>query len=298
MSADCRPELTAHFGTNARRRTPIRRTNAGRRVGDLLRAELLAGRFDRGALPIEGGLSASFHVSRNAVREALDLLRREGLVERKQGTGTLVVSQKTLHAFDHLHSVADSFAPEVPPPTFEVIDAELYPAPPSVIHHLCLEPGDDAFYLERKMSINGEPFSLRSSWMPPVADRFLEHVDLTKHHFYELVERHLGVVVNRVRARVRVEAAAADGTIASLLGIAPYAPVFFIERVTNTIDGRPIEFGFTRCRGDRVALETDMTREAGPRIVADDPVYEGLQHDIEPRHDVGQHDIEPRHDVG
>ena len=257
MDADYEPCVEGHFGT-ARRRTPVRKTDAGRRVGDLLRAELLAGRFGREALPVEGWLIASFHASRNVVREALDLLRREGLVERKQGAGTLVVSQKTLHTFDRLHSVADSFAPEVPPPAFDVIDAELYPAPPSVIHNLRLEPGDDAFYLERRMSINGEPFSLRASWMPPAAAPVLLNTDLTEYHFYDLVERHLGVEINRQKARVRVEAAAADGTIAPLLGIAPYAPLILIQRVTNTVDGRPIEFGFTRCRGDRVALETDM----------------------------------------
>jgi len=271
MEAHDRHGLGGHFGEAPARRTPIRKTDAGRRVSDLLRAELLAGRFGTGALPIEGWLSATFHVSRNAVREALDVLRREGLVERKQGAGTLVVARKTLHAFDHLHSVADSLASEVPPPTFEVIDAELYPAPPSVVHHLHLHPGDDAFYLERRMSINGEPFSLRSSWLPPCAEPALRSADLTQDHIYELVEQHLGVRINRAKARVRVEAAAADETIAAILGVRPFAPLIFIERVTSTVEDRPIEFGFTRCRGDRVALETDMAREAGrPSVVDED----------------------------
>ncbi|WP_280268331.1 winged helix-turn-helix domain-containing protein, partial [Nocardia wallacei] len=64
---------------------------AARRVRDLLRAALRGGEFGSGRLPGEGELMAQFRAPRDVVREALDLLRRDGLVERRRGLGTLTV---------------------------------------------------------------------------------------------------------------------------------------------------------------------------------------------------------------
>jgi DNA-binding GntR family transcriptional regulator len=58
----------------------------------------------------EGQLAAEFGVSRNAVRAALDLLRAEGLVERIQGTGTLVRGRKFDHSIDHLQGLVETLS--------------------------------------------------------------------------------------------------------------------------------------------------------------------------------------------
>jgi len=71
---------------------------------DLLRAAILSGSLvdARGALPSEAALILQFETSRNIVRDALGLLRDEGLVERLQGAGTFVASGKVNHRFNSL----------------------------------------------------------------------------------------------------------------------------------------------------------------------------------------------------
>ncbi len=59
-------------------------------------------RLPSGSLPHESTLATDFGASRNTVREALDLLRTEGLVDRQPGVGTVVVARKYPHGLDRL----------------------------------------------------------------------------------------------------------------------------------------------------------------------------------------------------
>ena len=60
-----------------------------------LQAAILAGRHQPGSLlPGEHELAESHGVSRSTIRAALDVLERDGLIERKRGTGTRVLSPR------------------------------------------------------------------------------------------------------------------------------------------------------------------------------------------------------------
>jgi GntR family transcriptional regulator len=62
------------------------------RVAQKLRSRIVSGAFPVGTLlPTEEQLCLEFQVSRHTVREALRLLRRDGLVTSKRGSGTVVV---------------------------------------------------------------------------------------------------------------------------------------------------------------------------------------------------------------
>lgn len=197
----------------------------------------------------------AYAVSRNAVREALDMLREEGLVERRQGAGTFVVARKAMHDFDRLRSVADSVRLGADP-RFETITAEVLPAPSTVASALDLDPGDSTVFLERLMILDGVPFSIRSSWMPEELAAPLLVADLDRLHFYSLVARVLGLELTN--GHLVIEAVLAGESAAQLLGVAHGAPLFLMERTSFLAGGRPFEFGFTRSRADRVALVADM----------------------------------------
>ena len=62
-------------------------------VVERLAAEIASGRIPRGGqLPTEQELTAAFGVSRTVVREAVAVLRAEGLVEARQGSGVFVTT--------------------------------------------------------------------------------------------------------------------------------------------------------------------------------------------------------------
>lgn len=76
------------------------------RIEDRLRDAIAEGRYVIGALlPTEAELCAQLRVSRHTVREALRRLVDAGLVERRQGAGSVVVAREPPR--DESHSIRD-----------------------------------------------------------------------------------------------------------------------------------------------------------------------------------------------
>ncbi len=84
----------------------IRRPKLTDTVADRLAAAIRGGEFATGdGLPTEQELGERFGVSRNVVREAINALRSRGLVETRQGSGSVVagdVSKPVRHAMRDL----------------------------------------------------------------------------------------------------------------------------------------------------------------------------------------------------
>jgi GntR family transcriptional regulator len=99
------PSLEASVETPGGRR---RRIDDAARMRDLLRGKIMSGRYGESQLPSESELILEYAVGRNVTRDALDLLRAEGLVERIQGSGTFVLADKAAHRFDRFHGINDS----------------------------------------------------------------------------------------------------------------------------------------------------------------------------------------------
>ena len=109
-STACQPNVpvsTPGDSVAAARRRRLRADHA-RQLADLLRHQVLTGGFPDGVLPHEEVIGADYRVSRNTVRQALDLLRAEQLVARQPGVGTVVVGQKYPHALDRLMGLAET----------------------------------------------------------------------------------------------------------------------------------------------------------------------------------------------
>ncbi|MEM9709019.1 MAG: FadR/GntR family transcriptional regulator [Pseudomonadota bacterium] len=65
---------------------------------------ILSGRYKAGArLPSESDLARTFSVSRPVLRRAMDLLRRDGLIESRRGSGSFVMDATDLAALISAH---------------------------------------------------------------------------------------------------------------------------------------------------------------------------------------------------
>jgi ABC-type sugar transport system substrate-binding protein len=71
---------------------------------EIIKEEINLGKFKKGErLPSESELIREFNVSSITVRKCIDILRIEGLIERKQGIGTFVkVEQETVYSAENL----------------------------------------------------------------------------------------------------------------------------------------------------------------------------------------------------
>ena len=72
---------------------PVRRQTLIGQVTEQLREEILSGRWAIGArIPTEPELCELTGTSRNTIREAVQALAHAGMLERRQGSGTYVLS--------------------------------------------------------------------------------------------------------------------------------------------------------------------------------------------------------------
>ncbi|WP_329311053.1 GntR family transcriptional regulator [Streptomyces sp. NBC_01262] len=240
-----------------------------RRIRDVLRTRILAGVYGTQPLPSEAQLAADFQASRNVVRDVLGLLRMEGLVDRIPGVGTFVVSRKDVQGLDRLRGLAESFDTGCDRVSNEVLLAEPVPAPPTVAERLLLDPGTEVIALERVRLLDGQPLSLDASYLPADVGRPLLEMDLARHDVFGLLEGELGLPLGA--AALSIEAIAADRTVAGLLRVPEGFPLLFIERLTYTDSGRPIDLEFVRFRGDRMSLAGWLHRTPDPLLTEPSP---------------------------
>jgi GntR family transcriptional regulator len=196
-------------------------------------------------------------MSRNTVRDALDLLRKEGLIERVPGVGTFAVARKSRHSFDRFQGLSEGIEEGQSRVVHELMTLKSMTAPSTVASALALPPGSPTVLVERRSYIDGEPIAVGTHWLPPWAGAALRPADL-RGEFYAIFESVFGLQVER--SRLVIEAVPADAATAELLGIRPGAALLCFERHVLLDDGRKVEFGFMRCRGDRLSLEATLPR--------------------------------------
>lgn len=238
------------------------RAERARQVADMLRQQITSGRYDGGVLPDERELGRHLGASRNAVREALSLLRDEGLITRKQGVGTTVVMPKYGHGLDRLAGLAEALTGHGTVVN-EVRAAHPVPDPPAaIVARLSLADGEGAVYVERLRWLGGVPLSLDTSYLAAdIGAPLLSH-DLAHRDLFALIEESTGQRLGR--AEVSVHAVNAGPDTAALLDVPAGAAVFAIERLTRLADGRPVDAESIHIRADRLALRATLHRGAAP----------------------------------
>jgi GntR family transcriptional regulator len=234
------------------------RTSSVRLVRDLLRVEVASGRFPDGVLPAEDQLMHRYDVSRGVVRDALQLLRSQGLLERVRGAGTFVVAPAQVrHHIEVSQDISGELAHGRSRSSWEVLGWSLRPAPGVIADRLGIGPGDAVFCLERRAMLDGLPLSMRSSWLTgTMATPLLEPgVDLQS-SLYLLLEETLGIKVGNTE--LVIEAANADSLTAAPLGVKLGTALFRMQRTVFDRDGGRLEYSIAHSRSDRMALVTVM----------------------------------------
>lgn len=234
------------------------RAERARQVADNLRQQITAGVYPDGRLPDEPTLGRRLGASRNAVREALDLLRAEGLISRRRGVGTSVVAAKLGHGLDRLAGLAETLVGHGTV-TNEVRVAEVVADPPAAIaDRLGAATGDGVVRIERLRHLDGRPLSLDTSYLVADVGRLVLEADLVHRDVFAVIEEVAGCRLDR--AEVAVHAVNADADTARLLEIPAGAAVFAIERSTFLPGGRLVDVESIRIRADRLILRATAYR--------------------------------------
>jgi GntR family transcriptional regulator len=232
------------------------RANRARRVADILRQQIHTGAYPDG-LPAEQELAAEFLVSRNTIREALAVLKHEGLIDRGPKVGTHVAQRKYDHGLDALLGLKETFKGlgEV---RNEVRAAMPVIAPPSVARRLRLKPGEQAVFVERLRYLGDLPLSLDLTYLTPDIGHAVLNFPLETDDLFALIERVSGQRLGS--AALALEAIPADAHSAATLQVPDGAPLLMLERLTSLDDGRPVDLEYIRMRGDRITMRGSLIR--------------------------------------
>ncbi len=203
-----------------------------RKIAEDLRRRVSEGEFASGRLlASEAELSETYGVSRVTIRKALEELRRDGLVDSRQGYGWFVAADPVRQALGRLGTIEAQLAESGVATERKVLDFGFVPAPRRAREVL----GVDTVLRVRRLNLaDGEPFARVTVWVPESLAAELSRADVERSSFYELLPVRLG------GATQTIGAAAASDADAKLLEVPPRSPVLRCERVAYADDGRPV----------------------------------------------------------
>lgn len=211
-------------------------------------------------LPSQRELSQRYGVTIMTLRQALQLLEDEGLVETRHGSGTFVAGPRYAYDLGHLRSFAQDMAVAGAAVQTQVVSAKLVPAPATVAARLGLPQGGRAYAVRRLRSIDGRPVVLQDSYLPPALGRRLRSADLESQSLYDVLETQHDLAVARAIESIRpVVLAPAD---AVLLGREPGAPALSSYRLSLDRDDRPVIDDLALLAGDAVEITATRNAEA------------------------------------
>lgn len=223
----------------------------------ILRAKIDSQEWKPGdRIPGEAELIDQYRVSRSTVRQVLDMLVQEGLINRHRGRGSFV-SQRTLEeSMTRIISFTEDMRQRGFEPGTQVLSASLVPASTESAERLEVEEGEELARLERLRLANGEPMSLEESYLVHRFCPGVLHHDYAAQPLREILEREYGI--HLIYAKQVIRAISAPARLAYLLSVAAKSPLLFIERVSYSQSGLPVEFLRIYYRADRYSLYNEL----------------------------------------
>jgi GntR family transcriptional regulator len=225
---------------------PPRGTRARPRLRSVSVQDELKQRIDRGELaagarlPSEPELAAELQVSRATLREALRTMELQGLLRRRQGSGTFVAEHPRMAtSLDVNFGVTDAIRAAGMTAGIARARHWVEPAPAGEAALLELEPGQDVLVIERVRTAEGKPVVLSRDLVPSRLvggnDRAVQ--GMLERSIYDVLERELGIVISHGVARFRP--VRAGHAVAARLGVPRGELLLYLWQVDYAEEGTP-----------------------------------------------------------
>ena len=213
------------------------------RIRDWLMDRILSLDLKRGdKLPSENDLVHQFEASRVTVRQALEALRGEGIIESHQGKGWFLRRVRAVQNLGRLQGFGEMLAPMGVRVRSTVLDLTECAAPEAVAAAFGLPKNCNVVRIARLRIAGARVMSYDLSYFPIDIGRRLSSEDLARQDVFVLIERVLGIPLGF--ADVTIEVAPAEQDPAERLNIEPGTPIFKLTRLTHDGRGVPIDFEY------------------------------------------------------
>lgn len=205
----------------------------------------------------EEDLAREFGVSRMTIRHAISQLVQEGILERRQGIGTFVISHQITRHYTYLSSFYEEALQQGLNPSSKLLSIQNKKANRQIADLLNIELNEGVYLIKRLRLLNDEPIAINIVWMPsryfPLPTN--SDVEGSLYAFYEEYGKSV------VLAKQRIEARLATQKQAELLRIQKNSPILYSDRVTYTYDNIPIERVEAFAAGTSYSIEMILYRD-------------------------------------
>ncbi|TDC95260.1 GntR family transcriptional regulator [Actinomadura sp. 7K507] len=206
------------------------------------------------ALPSERRLADELGVSRPTLRQAIDGLVAEGLLDRRHGSGTYVAEPRIAVPLT-MTSFTEDMAKRGMKPGGRVLSFRTETAGARIGRRLALSPAEEVFTIRRLRLADGTTMAIETLFLARSLMPGLRRHDLEGRSFYDLL-RGNGIVI--ASGTETIEPTVTTAEEAAELDVPVHTPAFLFERITRDQDGRPLEYVRSVYRGDRYRLELDL----------------------------------------
>lgn len=212
---------------------------------EAIRAGIEEGEYRPGtAIPSENELSAAYGLSRQTVRNAVEILVREGLLRRVAGKGVYVRLKASLSLEDR----ECGFRLREPlRQRRHVFRRTLRPAGPYYGGKLDLGPDDALFYVQQSVLEGPQPLYIEEFYLPQGAFPGIERIEFMAFDVVEIF-RHYGK--DSCRTEQSLEIVPVDARNGKRLELSEGDPILLLERRDFDGRGHPMAFFRYRIRGD------------------------------------------------
>jgi GntR family transcriptional regulator len=216
------------------------------RVRDLIRSKIHHREFSGGQLPSETELMVSLSTSRAVVREALAMLRDEGLIDRLQGVGTFVLTVPSSHELVEIHGFGPNPAHVTFPIHPEVISADVIPTPEAVGTRIGPHASSTCYRIEYVAVTSGQVTGMATNYVIfPEAEALLSTP--FDAHWYDYLHK---AGLDLGDTEFLIGAISATGPTAELLGVRVGGPLLYLEQIIEDSSGRAFNFAVIQSRPD------------------------------------------------
>lgn len=211
------------------------------RLRESLFDRIKAGEWGPGtAIPAEGGLAAQYAVALGTARRAVSLLVEDGILERRQGSGTFVRAGAFTHSmfrFFRLDDLAGAGRPGG-----RMLAREVGPAPSEAADALRVPHGSEAIRMSRLRVVGSEPILAEDIVLPLAPFRSFLDVPPTEVGplLYPVYADRCGIFITRAEEVITIVPCPAPE--ARLLRCRAGASVVCIERLAFSLDDTPREW--------------------------------------------------------
>ena len=229
-------------------------------IRDLIENEVLHGGDE---LPSERELGEIYAVNRLTVRQALNDLVNEGILERQRGVGTFVADSKLTQVIDRVLGFSDRIREAGHVPSSRVISFETIPAPLHVARQLKLQPQHPLYKMIRLRCSDGEPVMYEVAYLSASGFPGLNNLDFAEHSLYNILSETYNCLI--LEAEELLEPVLLSEFEARMLETEPGTPGMLIKSTSYNQYHKPVEFGEAVARGDRGRFMFHIRRYANER---------------------------------